>query len=386
MNKFVDNIRHFFTAHPPLAAGIYTYQTPPEAERQYRLHLRLEPNGEGLLIVNARTVLHLNQTAAEYVYHLVQASSEDQAVKAISDRYRVNRESARKDFLDLRERIETLISTPDLDPVTFLDFERRDPYSKELSAPYRIDCALTYKTTAEIHLKLAPTERVRRELLTTEWQTILDKAWSAGIPHVIFTGGEPTLRPDLPELITYAEKLGMVSGLLTDGLRLSETHYLHSLLVSGLDHVLLLLDPSENQCWEALVDMLTEDLFVTVHLTLTPDDLTGYTGLLDRLAEMGVKSISLSASGPELAPSLQAARQYVAQLGMSLDWDLPVPYSTHHPIALELAENTEPQGAGQGWIYIEPDGDVLPAQGVNQVLGNLLTDPWETIWKNCHPA
>ena len=315
----------------------------------------------------------------------MQDSTEDQAVKAISDRYRVNREAARKDFQDLRGRIETLISTPDLDPVTFLDFERRDPYSKDLSAPYRIDCALTYKTTAESQ-QVAPTERVRRELLTTEWQTILDKAWSAGIPHVVFTGGEPTLRPDLPELITYAEKLGMVSGLLTDGLRLSETSYLHSLLTSGLDHVLLLLDSKDNQSWEALVDMLAEDLFVTVHLTLTDDNSAEFMGILSRLAELGVKSISLSASNPELAPGLQAARQYVAQVGMSLDWDLPVPYSTQHPIALELAENSVTQGAGQGWIYVEPDGDVLPAQGINQVLGNLLTDPWESIWKNRHPG
>jgi MoaA/NifB/PqqE/SkfB family radical SAM enzyme len=30
---------------------------------------------------------------------------------------------------------------------------------------------------------------------------------------------------------------------------------------------------------------------------------------------------------------------------------------------------------------VEPDGDVLPAQGINKVLGNLLTDDWNTIWK-----
>ena len=39
------------------------------------------------------------------------------------------------------------------------------------------------------------------------------------------------------------------------------------------------------------------------------------------------------------------------------------------------------KGAGTAWLYVEPDGDVLPAQGVNKVLGNLLTDPWEKIWK-----
>jgi MoaA/NifB/PqqE/SkfB family radical SAM enzyme len=51
---------------------------------------------------------------------------------------------------------------------------------------------------------------------------------------------------------------------------------------------------------------------------------------------------------------------------------------------LELAEQAEepaPQGAGKAWMYVEPDGDVLPSQGINQVLGNFLIDPWEKIWK-----
>jgi len=51
-------------------------------------------------------------------------------------------------------------------------------------------------------------------------------------------------------------------------------------------------------------------------------------------------------------------------------------------LALELAEFEETsQGAGKAWLYVEPDGDVLPAQGINQVLGNMLIDPWEKIWE-----
>lgn len=382
MNKFMDSIRRIFAPHQPLPAGIYQYQTPPDAPLQYRLHLRLDPSGEGILIFNARTVMHLNQTAAEYAYHLVKSTDFEEAIRSITARYRVSSTQARDDFNNFRQRIETLINTPDLDPVTFLDFERSEPYSVDLSAPYRLDCALTYQVSEGFRTQVAPTERVKRELLTSEWQTILDKAWAAGIPHVVFTGGEPTLRPDLPDLIVHAEKLGMVSGLLSDGLRLAETEYLHSLLLSGLDHLMLLLNPQETQSWEALRDVLAEDLFVTVHLTITPENSAEITGLLDRLAEMGVISISLSASDSGLNPNLQAARHYVAHKGMSLEWDLPVPYSTHHPVAIELEGQEPPQGAGKAWLYVEPDGDVLPAQGINHVCGNLLTDPWETIWQN----
>jgi len=58
-----------------------------------------------------------------------------------------------------------------------------------------------------------------------------------------------------------------------------------------------------------------------------------------------------------------------------------VPYSALNPVSLELEGNEVPEGAGRAWLYVEPDGDVLPAQGVNRVLGNILRDPWEQIWR-----
>jgi MoaA/NifB/PqqE/SkfB family radical SAM enzyme len=38
-------------------------------------------------------------------------------------------------------------------------------------------------------------------------------------------------------------------------------------------------------------------------------------------------------------------------------------------------------GTGRAWLYIEPDGDVLPAKGSDQILGNILKDSWDRIWK-----
>ena len=70
-----------------------------------------------------------------------------------------------------------------------------------------------------------------------------------------------------------------------------------------------------------------------------------------------------------------------AHLGMQLVFDLPVPYSADNPVAFETAADDVPSGAGKTWLYVEPDGDVLPAQGMpGQVLGNLLTDSWESIY------
>src|SRR6185503_16982751 len=133
--------------------------------------------------------LHLNPTAAEYAYHFIKGTSREEAARQISARYRVANEVALQDYQEFMDRIQNLISTPDLDPVSYLDFERVAPHSADLTAPLRLDCALTYRLPAHTQAEYAPTKRVDRELSTAEWQTILDKAWQAGIPHVTFTGG-----------------------------------------------------------------------------------------------------------------------------------------------------------------------------------------------------
>jgi hypothetical protein len=383
--KAIRNLwQSFFPAYQPLPAGVYQYTAPPGSDFPYRLHLRLERGGQGLLIANGSTVLHLNQTAAEYAYHLVRQSPVNEVTQAVSRRYGIPSAQAVEDFKSFSERVQTLLDTPDLDPVSYLDFERQEPYSGDLSAPYRLDCALTYRQPESAVGRYAPIERVKRELQGEEWKACLSKAWQAGIPHAVFTGGEPTLRSDLPELVAHAEQLGMVTGLITDGLRLAEPDYLHAVLQAGLDHLMIVLIPEEEASWEAVRGSLAEDIFVVVHLTLTDREAAEGNALLERLVQTGVQTISLSAGGPEAAGALPALRQKAAELGLRLVWDLPVPYSNRNPVAFELAagEQPMPEGAGRAWVYVEPDGDVLAAQGRPQVMGNLFTDAWETIWSN----
>ncbi len=380
MASIINFLREQFTSTQPLPAGTHHYQSQPD-EPAYRLHLRMQPDGSGMLIVNAATVLHLNPTATEYAYHMIKGTPPDEAAKQIASRYRVGRAAAKQDFLDFTERVRTMIHTPDLDPVTYLDFERVAPYSQALTAPLRLDCALTYRLPAATQAEYAPTKRVDRELTTEEWQTIMDKAWTAGIPHLTFTGGEPTLREDLPALIAHAEKNGQVTGLLSDGLKLADKEYLQLLLQTGLDHLLFILQPENEASWKALETVMPEDLFTTVHLTVTPQNVKKGKNILERLAKLEVKSLSLSVSDVSLKDDLARLRQRAAELGLSIKFDLPVPYSAEKPVAHETVEDQVPSGAGKAWLYVEPDGDVLPTQGeADRILGNFLRDPWEKIY------
>jgi hypothetical protein len=381
MSTIIESFRRLFTPVVPLSPGFYHFQASHDAPIPYRLHLRLEPDGTGLLIVNASTILHLNQTAAEFAFHLIKRTPEDQMVHEIASRYRVSRAQVRQDFRLLNDRIQTLISTPDLDPEMYLEFERAAPHTKKISAPFRLDCALTYRLPGGPDDTLAPTKRVDRELTTQEWNNIFDKAWNFGIPHIILTGGEPTLREDLPDLIAHTEANGQVVGLLSDGLKLADNAYLQTLLQTGLDHLMFSLKPDADISWKALDNVLAVDLFVGVHYNLTLQNVVNTSRILERISKLGVKAISLSASDPALHSSLTEFRNQAASLGLSLIWDLPVPYSAFNPVTLETQLDNLPAGAGHAWLYIEPDGDVLPAQGINQVLGNILRDPWKTFWR-----
>jgi hypothetical protein len=367
-----------FTKVQPIPAGVYHRQAAPD-EPSYRIHLRIQPNGAGLLVLNAATVMHLNPTAAEYAYHFIKGTDAEAAARAVASRYRVARATALKDFEGFAARVETLLTTPDLDPVAYLDFERVSPYSTHLGAPLRLDCALTYRLPAGATAEYAPTKRVDRELNTAEWAQILDKAWQVGVPHVTFTGGEPTLREDLVELIRHAEGLGQVCGLLTDGSRLSENTYLDRLLQSGLDHVLLILQPGRADSWKALENIIPADLFVTVHLTVTHENAAQAVAHLEKLASLGCKSLSLSFADRGISAAILS--NTASSLGLALKFDLPVPYSADNPVSRETAHDAVSDGAGNAWLYVEPDGDVLPAQGMaGNVLGNLLRDPWEKIY------
>lgn len=81
-------------------------------------------------------------------------------------------------------------------------------------------------------------ERVAHELDTAGWMRVLDEAAELGVLQVHFSGGEPCLRRDLPELVRHAAALGLYSNLITSGV-VPSGPTLAELAGCGLDHVQL---------------------------------------------------------------------------------------------------------------------------------------------------
>jgi radical SAM protein with 4Fe4S-binding SPASM domain len=398
---------------PPrsLPPGLHGYERRDGAGGRVRVHLRVEPDGRGLLVINAARVLHLNQTAAEYARLVLEEVPEDAAVRTVCRRYRVDARTARADFRHMRAQMETLIR-PDGStcPILGLDLERVDPFSVYLTAPYRMDLALTYRcNNACPHCYVARSPDYP-EMDTAAWKAVLERVWEVSIPHVCFTGGEATLREDLVELVAHAEGLGLVSGLLTNGRRLSDAAYVRALIAAGLDHVQVTLESHDEAVHDAMVaapgawretvqgvrNAVAAGLYTTTNTTLTRANVSvaGIEEMVAFIASLGVPTFacnSLIYAGRgstvgtgfregELAPILERVREAAGRHGLRLIWYTPTQYCALSPLQLELG--VKACTAALYNMCVEPDGAVIPCQSYYEPLGYILRDPWEAIWNH----
>src|SRR5689334_11760483 len=76
------------------------------------------------------------------------------------------------------------------------------------------------------------------ELTTAEWQDVLTQAADIGTLQVHFSGGEPTARQDLPQLVRHAISVGLYTNLITSAVLLDQKR-INVLADAGLDHVLI---------------------------------------------------------------------------------------------------------------------------------------------------
>jgi pyrroloquinoline quinone biosynthesis protein E len=81
-------------------------------------------------------------------------------------------------------------------------------------------------------------ERAGEELETDVWQRVLREAAALGCLQVHFSGGEPTVRRDLEELVKAAAASGLYTNLITSGVLLDEAG-VRKLVDAGLEHVQL---------------------------------------------------------------------------------------------------------------------------------------------------
>jgi radical SAM protein with 4Fe4S-binding SPASM domain len=395
---------------PRVPQGRYTYRGKGEFAGM-SLQLRIQPDGRGVMVINANTVLHLNETASAYTYYFMQGMPESEVLKQIRRMYRVNATKAKGDYEKLVYTISTLARTEKVCPISFLEVEKEEPFSYQYSAPLRMDMALTFRCPNNCIHCYAGGPHETAELNTAQWIEVIDRLSQIGVFIVTFTGGEPTLREDLPELLQYAQNKGMVTGLITNGRKLKDKEYVKTLEKAGLDFVQVTLESHKPKIhdlmtavegsWKETVvgikNAVRSQIYVTTNTTLSKYNAPDFLRTIDYVNELGVAAFgcnSLIYSGKANAVSqdfalsievlqslLTKIREKAQQLDLKFLWYTPTQYCRLDPVQLGLGVKS--CTAAMINMCVGPNGDVYPCQSYFESLGNILVDRWERIWN--HP-
>lgn len=114
--------------------------------------------------------------------------------------------------------------------------------------PLSLLCELTYRCNLQCGYCYNPLDlrTYADELSAQEWSRVLEEAAALGVVQTHFSGGEPTLRADLPEIVARASHQGLYTNLITQGTFLDD-FLLDALLGAGLDHIQISIQAPETE-------------------------------------------------------------------------------------------------------------------------------------------
>lgn len=248
------------------------------------------------------------------------------------------------------------------------------------------------------------------ELATNEWIYILDKLWNeAYVSQVTFTGGEPTRRDDLVELITMARRF--VTRLNTNGLKLADKNYCQELYDADLDSLQITFYSSDPEIhnelvgieggWEKTVEGIKNALETGLNVSINTPIVSNnqdYVSTLKFLHELGVTYVTCSGvihtgnavneecdelTTVRLTRILKEATKYCAESKMEISFISPGQVSER--VLRQLKLEVPCCGACISNMAIAPNGNVVPCQSWledNASLGNILGPKWDEIWNS----
>lgn len=120
--------------------------------------------------------------------------------------------------------------------------------STSVGPPLWLLAELTYRCPLQCPYCSNPLDFAQhdQELTTGQWVSVLRQGREMGAAQLGFSGGEPLVRQDLPELISEARQLGYYSNLITSGLGLTEAK-VRAFRDAGLDHIQVSFQASDPE-------------------------------------------------------------------------------------------------------------------------------------------
>ena len=418
----LDCVRHI-TLDPKGPGVVRIHMIPPRDDT---------PDAPFLLLLNGAQLVPLNLSWAIMLANLMdqlqayegQDLAEDQweslLTAAVEETHRTYPRTKRQTLAsDLHLMLTSLVAIAQgREPEAEVGLLSLSDYAPEMTAPHRMDLMVSameqngawHCNQKCLHCYAAGQPMGETpELSTEQWKTALALLRKANIPQVTFTGGEPTLRSDLVELVQAAA--WFVTRLNTNG-RLLTPELCAGLYEASLDSVQVTLYSAEGNIHNQLVGTngfndtvqgirhaVEAGLIVSVNTPLCSLN-THYAETLRFVHSLGVRYATCSGLIPsgsacgqesrataltpeQLTDVLRQAVDTAEELGMELDFTSPgwLDEETLRSLGLNLIPSC---GACLSNMAVTPDGKVVPCQSwlSDEPLGDLLHDAWKDIWND----
>lgn len=373
---------------PPAAIsqGLYHYMRE-DGGTYTRFHLRVEPDGRGMLLVNASAAARLSPVGVQMAKGLLDGNAREEVIAVVNRRFRGAKTiSVKNDLTQVEQLILTLATPGDNYPIINLEDPEISPFTVELMAPWQADL---------------PLGQMQQTI------PIIDRLWDIGIPHVTLFVPEEFDADDLVRAVERAEDLGMIAGVRARATDLSDIGLLDAIAMAGIDHITVLYASSSPDLHDALVGagdlaqvkplvaaILEREIAPVAEIPLTRRTLNDLESSLAHLLEMNVHNVNFVAYGipdeyavdgdgeflpassmPQVADIVEEA---ASELDVRFIWQPPVGSNLDVPIGDQIVQG--PRCSDDASIRVEANGDVIPPRGPFESAGNLLKDDWQKIW------
>jgi len=247
------------------------------------------------------------------------------------------------------------------------------------------------------------------EMTTDEVRVIIDRLYDeAHCPTVSFTGGEPTLRSDVPELVRYAKGKGMRVNLITNGLHCADSDFVASLASAGLDSAQVSIEGGSAAVHDAITqhpgswaksvqavhNLRAAGIHTHTNTTICGANRAHLMELVDYIAD-GLHSEYFSMNmvirtGTALAHEedrvrysdigeiIGAVQQRAQEKGLRFVWYSPLPYCMFNPVQAGLGSKS--CACVDGLISVNPAGQLIPCSSFDRGIGDLVHKPFREAW------
>ncbi len=248
------------------------------------------------------------------------------------------------------------------------------------------------------------------ELTTAEGKKLLDEIARAGFKIMVFSGGEPLIRPDIYDLISHAKTLGLRPVLGTNGILITPETAAR-LKEAGAACAGISLDSRDKEkhdwfrgydgAWEETMKGIAAcreaGLPFQIHTTVMNWNEEEVTAITDLAVELGAVAHHIfflvpTGRGKDIEETTLKTQQYEALLKRILAKQAEVPIELKPTCAPQFMRIARQKGipmrftkgclAGTTYCVILPGGDVHPCPYLPLKAGNVREMPFDAIWRD----